>query len=699
MLCVTGSHAQLRELSAEQMLKNKRAGLLEDIPRVIRWADASNYILAKPSRNSKGFDTVVVNVRTGIENPYLYKRDPETRLKANDVFFTNADGIQKQLTNTKEEEKNPTLSPDGSKVAFTRNNDLYVTDIQTGVETRLTHDGSNVIYNGFASWVYFEEILGRASRYRAFWWSPDSKQIAFMRFDDSKVPVFPLYSSEGQHGFLENTRYPKAGDVNPEVKVGIASIDDNRKITWAQFNEKDDQYFGTPFWTPNNRLWLQWMNRDQDSLFVYAIDAATGGKQEMYRETQSTWVDWLENIHFLDNGNGFIITSDKSGWNHIYHYDMNGKLVKQVTNGKWTVKDISLINKTSKVIFFTARKEASTRFDLYSVKLDGSSLTRLTFGNYTHNVSVSPTGDHFITNYSNLTTPNRLALVETKNKNNPKQIADAKGKEYAMYAFANTELLRVKTGDGFELPVHITWPMNMDTTKKYPVLISIYGGPNAGTVTDGFKGIGMNQWWAKEGLIQVAIDHRGSGHFGKEGQNYLHRNLGEYEISDYKHVVRWLQQRPYIDKGKIAITGFSYGGYITCLALTKASDVFTHGIAGGSVTDWKLYDTHYTERYMDTPEDNADGYNRSSVFNHLDRYKGNLYIVHGTMDDNVHMQNSIQLISALQDRKKDFMMMFYPNGRHGWGNLPAKNAHFNNEKAKYYYQHLLNKPIPAEVLQ
>lgn len=696
------SFAQKKQLTVAQMLQSDHAGLIKEMPLITGWKDNTHYIISRFNDQGKS-ETVAVDVKTGKEEPYTELNDkPEVIVKGGDIFYRLSTGKEEQLTKTKEEEKNPTLSPDGTKVAFTRNNDLYVIDVNSHLEARMTNDGSDVIYNGWASWVYFEEILGRASRYKAFWWSPDSRRIAYMRFDDSKVPLFPLFSSDGQHGYVENTRYPKAGDSNPEVKMGVVDIH-TAETVWADFNEKDDQYFGTPFWSPDGKsLWVQWMNRGQDQLIVYAIDAASGNKKPVYTEQQKTWVDWLENIYFLANNKGYLVQSDKSGWMHIYHYDMNGNLINQITSGDWTVKDILKIDEKEQTIFFTARKENSTRFDLYNVKLNGRELNRLTFGEYTHNVNLSPDGKYFITTCSNINTPNKMALVDVKKKV-VKEIANSKGEELDKYQLAKTELIRVKTPDGFELPVLITWPndMNMDMgkTKKFPVLISIYGGPNAGTVTDGWKGISQNQWWAKEGLIHVAIDHRGSGHFGKMGQNFMYRKLGEWEIKDYIEVVKWLTNNPIVDKSKIAINGFSYGGYITSMALTKGADYFTHGIAGGSVTDWKLYDSHYTERFMDTPAENPEGYKNGSVFNYINNYKGKLYVIHGTMDDNVHMQNSLQLIEALQNAKKDFQFMLYPGGRHGWPSLPKRWAHYNNERTKFFYQHLLEKPVPKEALR
>jgi len=689
-------NAQVKELTADQMLHGKTKDILKPLPKVAGWKDDTHYILYKPT--DSGYDTVLVSISDGKQIPFKPDKKPSVYIKDKEVFYKSATGEEKQLTHDTTEEKNPTLSPDGNKVAFTRNNDLYVVDVATGKEDRLTNDGSDVVYNGWASWVYYEEILGRPSHYRAFWWNPDSKRIAYMHFNDSIVPVFPLFGADGHHGYVEKTRYPEAGDPNPEVKIGIINIE-TKQTTWSDFNEHDDQYFGTPFWTTDGAsLWVQWMNRHQNHLTVYSIDPSTGNKKSVYDEQQKTWVRWLDTIYFLQNNKGYIIQTDKSGWMHIYQYDMNGNLAKQITDGEWTVKNIEKIDEKKGVIYFTARKENSTRYDFYSVKMNGTDLKRLTFGDYTNTVKVSPNGSYFITAYSNINTPTKISLVDNKGKV-IREIADGKGDDFSNYKLAKTELLRVSTPDGFQLPVLITWPMNMDSTKKYPVLISIYGGPNAGTVYDGWKGIGENQWWAKEGLVQVAIDHRGSGQFGKMGENYLYKDLGDWEIKDYIEVVKWLTAKPFIDKNKIGITGFSYGGYATCMALTRGAEYFTHGFAGGSVTDWHLYDTHYTERFMGLPSENVEGYKSSAVTTYIKNYKGNLYLVHGTMDDNVHMQNTIQLVGALQDAGKDFEMMLYPGGRHGWSNLKERWMHFENEKTKYIYQYLLEKPVPEEILE
>ncbi len=692
--------AQTQELTKEQILNRDFGEIVNPMPRILTWTDGTTFVMAKPENGE--YTYVQVNAETGEEESYSRSQQTASRVavRNGDIYYTNGDSDQ-QLTKTEADEKNPTLSPDKSKVAFTRAHDLYVIDIETGNEERITNDGSDVIYNGWSSWVYMEEILGRSTQHKAFWWSPDSKKIAFMRFDDSPVRIFPLHSVEDSYGTLIEQRYPKAGFENPKVKIGVANLANN-SIAWADYNQNDDQYFGMPYWTPQgNRLWTQWMNRDQDSLIIHEINLQDGSKTEIYSETQETWIDLDsgDRLTFLEDNAGFLMMSDKTGWMHIYHYDMQGSLVNQITSGEWTVSDIEHIGQNEGELYFSARKENSARSDLYKVNLDGSNMQRLTFGEYSHNTSVSPNGAYFVTTYSNVSTPPKMHLMNGDGEK-MKLLGDSKGSKFDNYNLASTELLRVKTEDGFDLPVSVTWPMNIDESKKYPVLISIYGGPGSTGVMDRWGGLGLNQWWGNEGLIQITIDHRGSGHFGKEGMNYMHRDLGRWEIADYTTAMQYLiDNYEFIDADRIGITGFSYGGYVTSLALTKGADLFDFGLAGGSVTDWHLYDTHYTERYMDRPQDNEEGYKSSSVMTYVDDYEGHLLIVHGSMDDNVHMQNSLQLVSALESAGKDFEFIPYMGGKHGWYNLPGKYQHYQDKRYKFYYNYLLEQPVSQMLLE
>ncbi|HWW40544.1 S9 family peptidase [Pedobacter sp.] len=666
-------HAQLKRLSKQQIFGGQPS-LSTSLPYLSGWSDDQHFI----EYNTKAGKFETVDVKTGAHAVY------------------SLPAKQKEEAPVKEGDKNPTLSPDGKYMAFTRNNDLYAVEVATGKEIRYTTDATDVIYNGYSSWVYFEEILGRPTKYKAFWWSPDSKHLAFMRFDDTKVPMFPINGSTGQHGYTEKTRYPKAGDPNPEVRIGFVPSAGG-KVVWADFNEKDDQYFGTPYWSFDSRnMMVQWLNRGQDNLKFYSVDPLTGSKKEIYDEKQSSWIDldYDGRIEYLKDNKHYILKSDKTGWAHFYLYTLAGKLVNPITTGKWQVTRLLKADEQHKVIYFMARKEASTRTDLYRVDYNGKNLKRLTFGDYTHQVDLSPSGDKFITTYSNVSTPPKRALLDNNGKI-LKELGDSKSADFGQYAFGKTEMITIPTDDGYLLPAVITYPTDFDKAKRYPVIFSMYGGPNAGTVTNTWKGT-ANQWWANEGIVQISVDHRASGQFGKEGVALMHRNLGKWEMKDYMTAGRWLKAQPWVNQNKLLITGHSYGGYMTCMALTYGADVFDYGYAGAPVTSWELYDSHYTERFMDMPQENPEGYKNASVLTYADRYKGLLRIMHGDMDDNVHMQNTIQLIDKLENLNKHFELMIYPGGRHGWGGI--KSAHDLSERIRFYYTNLLNKPVPAELL-
>lgn len=709
-LGTTASMAQKKNFETADLLANKLPKNFRNAaPTVVKWLDDDRVILNQRIHPDSANKNYVMDIKSGklteATADQMKGAVPPTKsvsIKNGDLFYKNG-AVEKQITFDKTEEKNPIFSPDSNYIAYTKGNNLFTYNLLNNKETQLTTDGSSTTLNGYASWVYWEEIFGRATRYRAFWWNPNSKQIAYMHFDESMVPMFPIYSSEGQHGFIEETRYPKSGDKNPEVKLGFVSPDGGA-TTWADFNEKEDQYFGWPIWRKDgSTLLVQWINRGQDHLKIFDVNPSTGTKKIMYEEQQKTWVDLEDRagqrLSFLQSKPAFILESDKTGWNHLYLHNNDGSLINAITSGNFTVLNTELIDEKNGLVYFTARgKENTARTDLYVVKMNGTDLKRLTFGDFNHNnVSLSPGGKYFITTYSNTTTPQKITLLDNKGKI-VRELGDTKGAEMDNYNLAKTELIRIKSEDGlFELPAVVTWPMNMDPNKKYPILVSIYGGPNAGTVWDSWNWNANRQFYAQEGLIQVAFDHRASGHFGKAGVNYMHRNLGYWEMKDYMTMAKWFIDKGYADPTKVAITGFSYGGYMSCYALTYGSSVFTHGMAGGSVVDWSLYDSHYTEKFMDTPQENPEGYKSSSVLSYVDKYKGMLQIVHGAMDDNVHMQNSIQLISAMEDKGKDFEFMLYPNGRHGWGG--AKGNHFNNLKTKFIYKYLLEKPMPKGLLR
>ncbi len=694
--------AQLKPITKKEILTEKLSGFTANLPAVLRWIDNDRYIIMKDGK------TFTANAKTGIEKEATSDEMAIRLDRIDNRAMLSGMKLKVQL-GTEEKTlledgaglQNPQLSPDLKYVAYTRDGNLFSYDINAGREIQLTSDGTIDILNGYASWVYYEEILGRASQYRAFWWSPDSKHIAYFRSDQSMVPTYLITDIDTKLNTVEErTKYPKVGEKNPEVKVGVVSPAAAGTV-WFTMNEKQDQYYGMPYWKPDGKtLLVQWMNRLQDSLIIYEMDLNSGSKKPFYTEVQKTWINLDDNdrIRFVNDGKNMIVQSDKSGWMQLYNYDINGNLLNPITQFGYAVTDVSLIDEKSKGIYFTAKgKENTARTDYYVVGFDGKKMKRLSFGDYDHRImSVSPTGTYFVTRYSNSSTPTQMALLDNTGQQK-KYLGDSKGELMKEFALAKTTFSRVKSDDGlFELPIKITWPVNMQAGKKYPVLISIYGGPSAGTCWDTWSTNVAQQWYAQEGLIQVVMDHRASGHFGKAGVNYMYHNLGYWEMKDYSTMVKWLIDSAQADAYKVAITGFSYGGYLSSYALTYAPNVFTHAMAGGSVTDWRLYDSHYTERYMGTPANNPEGYKTSSVMTYAKNYKGMLQLVHGNIDDNVHLENSIALASALQDNKKDFEYMTYAGGRHGWGG--NKRTHFENLKTNFIYKYLLEKSVPEELI-
>lgn len=665
--------------------------VLRMLPFPVKWSD--NYSVVMMQRGSQNGVTTY-NVKSGDITPFTGDLNevtvPTVSIVRGDIIYKPVVGESIVLTTTPEQEMNPILSPDYKYVAFTRGNDLYTIEVATKKEFRYTFDGTDVIMNGRASWVYYEEIFGRATDYCAFWWSPDSKRIAFYRFDDSKVPVFPITGFEGKGGSLLNTRYPKAGDENPEVKLGFVQVG-SADIKWADFDERQDQYMGTPYWNNYGEgILVQWMDRDQSNFFVYMVNPDDGSKRVVYKEFQKSWVDWLEEVRFGESG--FYMVRDFELWEQIYFqpYD-GGKLIRLTEGNNWGIKLINLDEK-SREIDFICRREVSTRNDVYTLSWKkgwkNSNVSRLSSGDYNYATAIfSPDRSKFVSVRSNISTPNQIVCIDRRGA--VREMFNSKGDDFDSANLPVAKMLTITTPDGYRLPASVIWPMNMDTTgaTKYPVIVSMYGGPNSGTVMDRWRSPGeATLLWANSGVIQINIDHRASGHCGKEGMNFIHRNLGKVELEDYILWVKYLLDKPFVDGQKIGITGFSFGGTMTALALTKGAEYFKFGIAGGGVYDWLLYDSHYTERYMDHPKDNPEGYKSSAVKNFASLYRPQegslLRITHGSADDNVHMQNTMQFVYELQKEGKHFELMIYPGGKHGYRG--AQGVHSASEDTLFW---------------
>ena len=665
------------------------------VPRAWKWIDNDEVIFTYDGTYADS-SAFVVNARTG-------KRTEGVKAPSKYAAFpVKPEGAV-----------NLTYSPDSTRLAFTRDNDLYVVDIASGAETRLTFDGSDVILNGYASWVYYEEIFGRPSRYKAFWWSPDSKKIGFYRFDNSQVPMFPIYSafanpsaaaSQSQSprvtdlalgGSLSETRYPKAGQTNPQVCIGIVDLDTvmqnetsdchferaervEKSITWADFDPAQDQYFGIPFWGPDSKeFFIARMPRLQNTIDLYAVSAADGSKRHVYNETYKTWLNWFDGVVFTDKGL-YMAREFETGWQQIYFLSYDGTEFRRLTDGpNWNVAIVRVDEKKGDV-YYTAKRDAVAKQALYKVDRKGV-VTALTDPAYNATgVSFSPDGKYFVASYSNFTTPTKIALFPTSGKKirQGAVVADLQGPDYDASKYALGELVFMTTEDGFRLPGTIVYPKDFDESKKYPVHVDIYGGPNTPMVRDRWvTPNAVNQWYSENGIIQITVDPRAAGHNGRAGLDMIYRQLTVWEVKDFCAWADWLKALPYVDGDKIGVEGFSFGGTMTSMLLMQAPDKFHYGIAGGGVYDWALYDSHYTERYMDTPQNNPEGYEVSKVMNYVEGYPvdyGNdngsvmLKLTHGTGDDNVHHQNTLQLLDALHRKGKKFDFMIYPDGMHGY---------------------------------
>lgn len=708
------SFAQDKELTFDQVYMFAPPRILNSLPSLKGWQDEDHYLELKRTR--EGSQLLTVNAVTGEEKIFIDYAGINNNLpedfdalsnedvtedydqflfsKDDDLYYHSVSKNEfKQLTDDETPEMNPEFSPDGKKVAYTKNRDLYVIDVETGIETRLTNDASDVVYNGWSSWVYMEEILGRSTKHKAYWWAPNSRMIAFLHTDDSPVPKFPLFNSSGVHGELEWEHYPKPGDPNPLVKLGVVHLD-SKEIVWIEEDEKKDQYTAFPFWTKNSKqLFYQVVNRGQDTIQILSADPETGKNELIYKETQPTWIEFFEDIYLFEDESGFVLISDKDGWRHLYYYDMKGNLISQLTRGTLSVDEIKYVDEENDRVFIEGFDEHSTQTHLFVVNLNGSDLKQLTEIEGVHNTNVSTNGKYFYDTYSSINTPAKLAVYNDEGEE-VRFIADRKSEVYDQYNLGKTELFTITTEDGIALPAKWTLPPDFDPSKKYPILLDVYGGPGRADVKNSYSAYLSRFFLAQSGIIHFVVDHRGSSHFGQKGKEYLHRNLGKWEMNDYIEAVRWLKDQDFIDTSKIGITGGSYGGFVTALALTYGADYFTHGYAEYSVTDYRLYDNVYTERFMDLPSENPEGYDFTSAMNHAENYKGLLRITHGTMDDNVHMQNTMQLVDKLTNLNKHFELMLYPNSGHGVG--WPKWTHAQTEYVNFWYKNLLGKDFKRD---
>ncbi|WP_413999487.1 S9 family peptidase [Flavobacterium sp. W1B] len=560
----------------------------------------------------------------------------------------------------------PTFSPDGKKIAYARENNLYVYDLDSKATTQITTDGKkNAIINGITDWVYEEEF----AFVRAFDWSKDSKKLAYIRFDESQVPEFSMSMfHKNLYPTIETFKYPKAGEKNSLVSLHVfdEASKDTKKINLGNYN---DFYIARLKWTNDaNVLSAQVLNRHQNNLDLLFVDGTTGATKVVLNEKDKAYVDVTDNLTFLKD-NSFIWTSEKDGFNHIYVYDKNGKLRNQVTEGNWEVTSYYGFDEKTSTVFYQSVENGSINRDIYRIALDGKNKVRLSAGTGTSGATFSPNFQYFIGTFSNASQPTTYTLNEAKNGKKIKVIEDnaALASKLKAYDLPVKEFFVLKTEKGIELNAWMIKPKDFDPNKKYPVFMHQYSGPGSQQVAN--QGIGSNDYWfmmlTQQGYIVACVDGRGTGFKGADFKKVTQLQLGKYEVEDQIDAAKVIGNYSFVDKSRIGIFGWSYGGFMASNCLLKGNDTFKMAIAVAPVTNWRFYDSIYTERYMQTPQENASGYDDNSPINHVDKLNGKFLLIHGSADDNVHVQNSMQMMEALIQANKQFDSEIYPDKNHG----------------------------------
>ncbi|MGI8638553.1 MAG: S9 family peptidase, partial [Pyrinomonadaceae bacterium] len=552
----------------------------------------------------------------------------------NDLYYYDlTNGTAKRLTNNADEELEADFSPDGKMVSFVRGMNLFVVDIAAGKETQLTKDGGEKILNGYLDWVYEEELYGRGNK-RGYWWSPDSNSIAFLRTDESPVPKFMLVDNTPTNQLVENTDYPQAGDPNPFVKLGFVNVRTAApKFADTSKYKPEDFLIVRVGWTPDSRAIIyQAQNREQTFLDVNAADM-DGKTTTVFTEKSPAWVEVIDNPMFLKDGTA-IWQSARSGFRHLYRYDNKGKLVKQITDGKWEVHDLYGVDEKNGFVYFSAAGERSwIADDIYRIKLDGTGLMRLSKEEGSHRASFSPDFSQYLDFWSDVNTPTQLRLFKSDGTL-VKVLDENKVPALSEYKLGKTEFLNVKTRDGFTMEAMMIKPPDFDPTKKYPVMAYTYSGPHAPSVRNGWGGSRymFHQLLAQKGYIIWVCDNRTASGKGAESEWKVYKNFGELELRDLEDGFNYLKSQPFVDGERLGMWGWSYGGFMTSYTMTH-SKTLKMGIAGGLVGDWALYDSIYTERYMLTPQNNPEGYKKNSVIGAAKDLNGKLLIIHGVMDN------------------------------------------------------------------
>jgi len=579
--------------------------------------------------------------------------------------------VGRPLVSGKAEITDPKISPDGRYVSFVRDHNLWLVNLADGKERAVTQGGTEGIRKGELDWVYPEELAVKTG----YWWSPDSSAIAYLEMDERKVSQYPMVDFSSPSGEAEMERYPTAGGANPIVRVFVASLSGGEARVMDTGAETDIYIPRVNWLTDSKYVAIQRLNRTQTTLELLIADTSTGSTRVALAEKDPYWINVSDDLVFLKDGKRFLWSSERSGYRHLYLYDIEGKQLAQVTKGDWEVAAVDGVDDAKGLVYFTATEKSALERHLYRVNLDGSGFTRLTKDDGSHTVTFAPDASAFVDTYSNTGAPSRQDLfradgsrIATINENKVAELAD--------YRLSPVEFLSVKSHDGVQLNASMIKPPNFDPQKKYPVLVYTYGGPGVQIIRNTWGGATFlwHELMAQKGYIIFSLDNRGSAGRGHLFEEPIHFRLGAQELSDQRDGVAYLRTLPYVEASRIGIWGWSYGGHMTLHAMFESSGDFKVGFAGGPVTDWRYYDSIYTERYLGLPQKNKVSYEESSPVKNAAHLKGKLMIAHGTGDDNVHFANTLAVINDLIEAGKYVEVLSFPGRGHGVSDPPARRV-------------------------
>jgi len=585
------------------------------------------------------------------------------------------------------------ISPDGRWVSFLRDHDLWVVSAAGGEPRRLTQGGSEEVRNGELDWVYPEELdLGTA-----YWWAPDSSKLALLQLDERGVEKYPLVDALPYTEEVTEERFPEAGSPNPVARVGVVGVGGG-EVRWMDTGSDPTVLLARAAWLADSqRLAIERLNRVQNHLDLLFADAASGKSETVLTERDKYWLkvsggvfgpDTSANLHFLADGKRFLWSSERSGFRHLYLYDLAGKQMAQLTHGDWEVDGVVKIDEQAQAVYFISTQKSPIERQFYRVPLSGGEPVELTHEHGTHGVSMAPDGKHFLDTYSTAMTPPQQRLYNADGSA-VATLEENKVAELESYHLQPEEFLTVPGADGTPLDAAIIKPAGFDPGRKYPVIVMVYGGPDVQDVRDAWGGSTFlwNEMMAEKGFVIFMVDNRGATGRGHNFETPIYHHFGSVELADQLAGVKWLSKQPYVDSARVGIWGWSFGGYMTCMAMLRADDIFKAGFAGAPVTDWRRYDTIYTERYMGTPEENPEGYRDSSPVNFAAGLKGKLLIAHATGDDNVHFANSLALQEKLVAAQKYAEFLIYADRGHGISDS-AGRIHVFNRVTQFFIENL-----------